>query len=159
MNLNLTSTIKTDRYPLRRDVINLCQEVGKPLLKLSTKDYQDHGLEHWVEQYGSAALVNIEVFNQLQHTITGWPGGKPNADDSTRPERATPYPKRVIVFSPHPDDDVISMGGTIRRLMQQGHDVHVAYETSGNIAVNNEEVTRCMHFINGFNQIFAKGKD
>ncbi len=159
MNLNLTSTIKTDRYPLRRDVINLCQEVGKPLLKLSTKDYQDHGLEHWVEQYGSAALVNIEVFNQLQHTITGWPGGKPNADDSTRPERATPYPKRVIVFSPHPDDDVISMGGTIRRLMQQGHDVHVAYETSGNIAVNNEEVTRFMHFINGFNQIFAKGKD
>lgn len=159
MNLNLTSTIHTDRYPLRRDVIHLCQTVGKPLLKLSAKDYQDHGLWHWCEQYGSAALVNIEVFNQLQHTITGWPGGKPDADDSTRPERAKPYPKRVIVFSPHPDDDVISMGGTIRRLIQQGHDVYLAYETSGNIAVGNEEVTRFMHFINGFNQLFAHGND
>ena len=159
MNLNLTSTIKTDRYPLRRDVISLCQTVGKPLLKLSAKDYLDNNLSHWIEQYGSAALVNIEVFNQLQHTITGWPGGKPDADDSTRPERATPYPKRVIVFSPHPDDDVISMGGTIRRLIQQGHDVHIAYETSGNIAVGDEEVTRFMHFINGFNDIFANGSD
>lgn len=159
MNLNLTSTIKTDRYPLRRDVVNLCKTVGKPLLKLSAKDYQEHGLWHWCEQYGSAALVNIEVFNQLQHTITGWPGGKPNADDSTRPERALPYPKRVIVFSPHPDDDVISMGGTIRRLIQQEHDVHIAYETSGNIAVGDEEVARYMHFVNGFNQIFAHGSD
>jgi glucosamine-6-phosphate deaminase len=99
------------------------------------------------------------VFNELQHTITGWPGGKPNVDDSNRPERATPYPKRVIVFSPHPDDDVISMGGTIRRLIQQGHDVHVAYETSGNIAVADEEVRLYMHFINGFNQLFANGSD
>ena len=95
----------------------------------------------------------------MQHTITGWPGGKPNADDTYRPERATPFPKKVIVFSPHPDDDVISMGGTIRRLVQQNHDVHVAYETSGNIAVGDEEVTRFMHFINGFNQLFADSKD
>ena len=86
--------------------------------------------------------MNIKVFNELQHTITGWPGGKPNADDTYRPERANPYPKRVIIFSPHPDDDVISMGGTFKRLVDQGHDVHVAYETSGNIAVGDEDMLR-----------------
>lgn len=160
MNLQLTSTIKMPEHTLRRAVIDLCEKVGKPLLKLSTKDYVDNGLGHLVEQFdGQAGLVNIEVFNELQHTITGWPGGKPNADDSTRPERALPYPKRVIVFSPHPDDDVISMGGTVRRLMQQGHDVHIAYETSGNIAVADEEVRLYMHFIKGFNQLFANGSD
>ena len=160
MNLNLTATIQMPDHPLRRQVIGLCKKVDKPLLKLSTKDYVDNGLGHLVEQFdGQAGLVNIEVFNELQHTITGWPGGKPDVDDSTRPERAKPYPKRVIVFSPHPDDDVISMGGTIRRLMQQKHDVHVAYETSGDIAVGDEEVRRFMHFINGFNTIFANGSD
>ena len=160
MNLDLTSQIKMPDHKLRRQVIALCEKVGKPLLKLSTKDYVDNGLGHLVEEFdGQAGLVNIEVFNELQHTITGWPGGKPNVDDTYRPERATPYPKRVIVFSPHPDDDVISMGGTIRRLMQQGHDVHIAYETSGNIAVGDEEVSRFMHFINGFNKIFANGSD
>ena len=152
--------IKMPDHRLRRQVIGLCQKVGKPLLKLSTRDYVDNGLQRLVEQFGGqAGLVNIEVFNELQHTITGWPGGKPGVDDSTRPERANPYPKRVVVFSPHPDDDVISMGGTIRRLMQQGHDVHIAYETSGNIAVGDEEVSRFMHFINGFNTIFANGSD
>jgi len=160
MNLHLTDTIQMPDHQLRRQVIDLCNKVGKPLLKLSTKDYVDNGLGHLVEQFqGQAGLVNIEVFNELQHTITGWPGGKPNVDDSTRPERALPYPKRVVVFSPHPDDDVISMGGTIRRLMQQGHDVHIAYETSGDIAVGDEEVRRFMHFINGFNTIFANGSD
>ncbi len=147
-------------HSLRRAVIELCGKVGKPLLKLSTKDYEDNGLGHLVQQFdGQAGLVNIAVFNELQHTITGWPGGKPNADDSTRPERALPYPKRVIVFSPHPDDDVISMGGTIRRLIQQNHDVHIAYETSGNIAVADEEVRLYMHFINGFNKLFANSAD
>ncbi|MCR5366238.1 MAG: PIG-L family deacetylase [Prevotella sp.] len=160
MNLNLTATITMPSHTLRRQVIALCEKVGKPLLKLSTKDYVDNGLGYLVEQFdGQAGLVNIEVFNELQHTITGWPGGKPDVDDSTRPERAMPYPKRVIVFSPHPDDDVISMGGTIRRLMQQHHDVHVAYETSGNIAVGDEEVSRFMHFIKGFNMIFTSGSD
>ena len=160
MNLNLTATIQMPSHALRRQVIGLCEKVGKPLLKLSTKDYMDNGLGHLVEEFdGQAGLVNIKVFNELQHTITGWPGGKPDVDDTTRPERATPYPKRVIVFSPHPDDDVISMGGTIRRLMQQGHDVHIAYETSGNIAVADEEVRLYMHFINGFNQLFASGSD
>ena len=147
MNLNLTANIKMPEHELRRQVIDLCNKTGKPLLKLSTKDYVDNGLGHLVEQFDG------------QHTITGWPGGKPDVDDTTRPERAKPYPKRVVVFSPHPDDDVISMGGTIRRLMQQKHDVHVAYETSGNIAVGDEEVRRFMHFINGFNTIFANGSD
>lgn len=160
MNLHLTDTIQMPDHQLRKQVIALCNKVGKPLLKLSTKDYEDNGLGNLVKQFsGQAGLVNIEVFNELQHTITGWPGGKPNVDDSNRPERAIPYPKRVIVFSPHPDDDVISMGGTIRRLIQQGHDVHVAYETSGNIAVADEEVRLYMHFINGFNQLFANGSD
>ncbi len=159
MNLNLTANIKMPEHRLRREVVNLCRATSKPILKLSTKDYLEHDMGHWVEEFGSAGLVNIEVFNELQHTITGWPGGKPDADDTYRPERALPYPKRVVVFSPHPDDDVISMGGTIRRLMQQGHDVHIAYETSGDIAVGDEEVTRFMHFINGFNKIFANGSD
>ena len=160
MNLHLTDTIQMPDHQLRREVIALCNKTGKPLLKLSTKDYEDNGLGDLVKQFGGkAGLVNIEVFNELQHTITGWPGGKPDVDDSNRPERARPYPKRIIVFSPHPDDDVISMGGTIRRLMQQGHDVHIAYETSGNIAVADEEVRLYMHFINGFNQLFANGSD
>jgi glucosamine-6-phosphate deaminase len=160
MNLHLTDTIQMPDHQLRRQVIELCKKVGKPLLKLSTKDYEDNGLGDLVKRFdGKAGLVNIEVFNELQHTITGWPGGKPDVDDSNRPERARPYPKRIIVFSPHPDDDVISMGGTIRRLMQQGHDVHIAYETSGNIAVADEEVRLYMHFINGFNQLFANGSD
>lgn len=144
---------------LRRDVINLCMQTGKPLLKLLASDYTNNGLEHLLQQYGSAGFINIRVFNDLQHTITGWPGGKPNADDTYRPERAKPFPKRVIVFSPHPDDDVISMGGTIRRLVQQGHGVHIAYETSGNIAVDDEEVTRYMHFVNGFNQLLGENAD
>ena len=139
---------------IRSAIVWLCQLTGKPILKLTNKDYNEHGLSELLALYGSAYNVNIKIFNDLQHTITGWPGGKPNADDTYRPERAKPFPKRVVVFSPHPDDDVISMGGTLRRLVQQGHEVHVAYETSGNIAVGDEEVVRFMHFINGFNQLF-----
>ena len=144
---------------IRSAIVWLCQLTGKPILKLTNKDYNENGLSELLALYGSAYNVNIKIFNDLQHTITGWPGGKPNADDTYRPERATPYPKRVIVFSPHPDDDVISMGGTIRRLVEQGHDVHVAYETSGNIAVGDEEVVRFLHFINGFNQLFNNNAD
>jgi LmbE family N-acetylglucosaminyl deacetylase len=118
------------------------QVVDKPILKLTNKDYNDNGLSELITLYGSAYNVNIKIFNDLQHTITGWPGGKPDADDTYRPERANPYPKRVIIFSPHPDDDVISMGGTFQRLVNQGHEVHVAYQTSGNIAVGDEEVIR-----------------
>ncbi|EGJ72367.1 Glucosamine-6-phosphate deaminase [Bacteroides coprosuis DSM 18011] len=144
---------------VRSAIVWLCQLINKPILKLTNKDYNENGLSELLALYGSAYNANIKIFNDLQRTITGWPGGKPNADDTYRPERAKPYPKRVVVFSPHPDDDVISMGGTIRRLVEQNHEVHVAYQTSGNIAVGDDEVVRFLHFINGFNQIFNKSKD
>lgn len=127
---------------IRRAIVWLCEQTGKPILKLTNKDYNQHGLDELLVKHGSAYDVNIRIFNDLQHTITGWPGGKPNADDTNRPERANPFPKRVIVFSPHPDDDVISMGGTFQRLVDQGHEVHVAYQTSGNIAVGDDEALR-----------------
>lgn len=154
----LVSSCQWNDKLVRSALVWLCQLKQKPLLKLTNKDYNENGLSELLALYGSAYNANIKVFNDLQHTITGWPGGKPNADDTNRPERANPYPKRVIIFSPHPDDDVISMGGTLQRLVKQGHDVHVAYETSGNIAVGDEEVTRFMHFINGFNQIFMNSE-
>ncbi len=125
---------------IRKAVIWLSQKVGKPVLKLTYKDYTDNSLGQLLDSAGTFDSVNIKVFNDLQHTITGWPGGKPNADDSTRPERSKPFPKRVVIFSPHPDDDVISMGGTFCRLVEQGHDVHVAYQTSGNFAVYDDMV-------------------
>lgn len=144
---------------IRSAIVWLCAVVKKPILKLTNKDYNENGLSELLALYGSAYNVNIKIFNDLQHTITGWPGGKPNADDTYRPERAKPYPKRIIIFSPHPDDDVISMGGTLRRLVEQKHEVHVAYQTSGNIAVGDEEVIRFLHFINGFNQLFDNGEN
>jgi glucosamine-6-phosphate deaminase len=155
----LVSSCKWTDKLTRAALVWLCGVTHKPILKLTNKDYNENGLSELLALYGSAYQCNIKIFNDLQHTITGWPGGKPNADDTYRPERANPFPKRIIVFSPHPDDDVISMGGTIQRLVNQGHDLHVAYETSGDIAVNDEEVTRFMHFINGFNQIFIDNKD
>lgn len=133
---------------IRRAIVWLCNVVDKPILKLTNKDYNENGLNELLALYGSAYNVNIMIFNDLQHTITGWPGGKPDADDTNRPERATPYPKKVIIFSPHPDDDVISMGGTFQRLVNQGHEVHVAYQTSGNIAVSDEEVIRYISLVN-----------
>ncbi|MBP5322382.1 MAG: glucosamine-6-phosphate deaminase [Bacteroidaceae bacterium] len=129
------------RKLIRKAVIWLSDTVQKPILKLTLQDYLQHSLIEMLDKLGkSFDLVNIEVFNDLQHTISGWPGGKPNADDSTRPVSSKPYPKRVLIFSPHPDDDVISMGGTFCRLIEQKHDVHVAYETSGNVAVYDDVV-------------------
>ena len=139
---------------IRRAIVWLCQKIGKPILKLTNKDYNENGLSELLALYGSAYNVNIKIFNDLQHTITGWPGGKPNADDTNRPERAHPYPKKVLIFSPHPDDDVISMGGTFKRLIDQKHDVHVAYQTSGNIAVADDEVIRFLAFLKGFRDIY-----
>ncbi len=129
---------------IRKAVIWLCGQVNKPILKLTQADYLANGLGELLEQYGPFDKINIKVFNDLQHTISGWPGGKPNADDSTRPVPSSPFPKRVVLFSPHPDDDVISMGGTFIRLVEQGHDVHVAYETSGNVAVHDDVVLQHM---------------
>ena len=116
--------------------------LSKPILKLTDKEYNDNGMSGLLTEEGTAYDLNIKMFNILQHTITGWPGGKPFADDSNRPERANPSRKRVIIFSPHPDDDVISMGGTFDRLVQQGHEVHIVYQTSGNIAVSDEEALK-----------------
>ncbi|MCX4282691.1 MAG: PIG-L family deacetylase [Alistipes sp.] len=124
----------------RKAVVWLCGVVGKPILKLTYDDYIENSLGELLEQGRSYDRINIDVFNDLQHTITGWPGGKPDADDTTRPAPSAPFPKRVVIFSPHPDDDVISMGGTFIRLVQQGHDVHVAYQTSGNVAVHDDVV-------------------
>ena len=129
---------------IRKAVVWLCETVHKPILKLTHQDYIQNSLGELLEKKGPYDKINIDVFNDLQHTITGWPGGKPNADDSTRPVSSTPFPKRVVIFSPHPDDDVISMGGTFIRLVEQGHDVHVAYETSGNVAVHDDVVLQHM---------------
>ena len=132
-------------------IIWLCKETKQSILKLTDRDYNNNGMSDLLAQEGSAYDLNINMFNVLQHTITGWPGGKPNTDDSHRPERANPAKKRVILFSPHPDDDVISMGGTFSKLIKQGHDVHVVYQTSGNIAVTDDEVLKfaevCRDFI------------
>lgn len=135
---------------IARATIWLSQKIGKPILKLTDEDYNEHGLSDLIVEHDSAYNLNIKVFNRLQHTITGWPGGKPNADDSQRPERALPARKRVIIFSPHPDDDVISMGGTFIRLVEQGHEVHVAYQTSGNIAVHDHDALRFAEFLREF---------
>lgn len=144
---------------IRKAVVWLSQKLGKPVLKLTNNDYMEHGMGDIITEYGSAYQVNIKVFNELQHTITGWPGGKPNADDTYRPERAQPFPKRVVLFSPHPDDDVISMGGTFIRLVDQGHEVHVAYQTSGNIAVFDDDAIRFADFVRDFNEQFGLNKE
>jgi glucosamine-6-phosphate deaminase len=155
----LVTNCEWDNKLIRRAIVWLCQITGKPILKLTNKDYSEHGLGELLAIYGSAYNVNIKIFNDIQHTITGWPGGKPNADDLNRPERATPYPKKIIVFSPHPDDDVISMGGTFRRLCDQHHDVHVAYQTSGNIAVGDEEVIRYCEYLRDVSEKYAPKDD
>ncbi|MBX2873494.1 MAG: glucosamine-6-phosphate deaminase [Saprospiraceae bacterium] len=133
-----------------RAVVWLSQKLNKPILKLTDDDYTENALTELLVERASAYEINIKMFNRLQHTITGWPGGKPKADDSTRPERAQPAKKRVIIFSPHPDDDVISMGGTFGRLVEQGHDVHVAYQTSGNIAVHDHDALRYIEVLREF---------
>ena len=155
----LVTSCEWDDKLIRRAIVWLCIKINKPILKLTNKDYNENGLSELLAIYGSAYNVNIRIFNDLQHTITGWPGGKPNADDSNRPERANPYPKNVLIFSPHPDDDVISMGGTFKRLIDQKHNVHVAYQTSGNIAVADEEVVRFLSFLKGFKDIYDKKND
>ncbi len=145
---------------VRKAVVWLCEKVHKPILKLTHQDYIENSLGELLETKGSYDKINIDVFNDFQHTITGWPGGKPNADDSTRPVSSSPFPKRVVIFSPHPDDDVISMGGTFIRLVEQGHDVHVAYETSGNVAVHDDVVLQHMDTVHelGFGDKFDEVK-
>ena len=131
---------------IKKAAIWLSEKLEKSLLKLTNEDYNEYGMGSLMADIGQAETINVMVFNELQQTITGWPGGKPKADDTKRPERANPFPKKSVIFSPHPDDDVISMGGTLLRLVDQGHEVHVAYQTSGNIAVFDDEVIRFLDF-------------
>ncbi|HXO76041.1 MAG TPA: glucosamine-6-phosphate deaminase [Puia sp.] len=135
---------------IRKAVVNMALKLGKPILSLTNGDYNDNGLSDLLVEKGDAYEINLQVFYMLRDSITGWPGGKPGANLPTHPERSEPFPKRSLIFSPHPDDDIISMGGTFMRLHDQGHDVHVAYQTSGNIAVTDEFVTRYLDFAVGF---------
>ncbi len=143
----------TDKL-VRKAVLGLALYLKKPILMLTDADYIENGMSDLLADFGQAYDINIKIFNKVQHTITGWPGGKPNADDTHRPERAEPAKKRVLIFSPHPDDDIISMGGTFKRLQEQGHEVHVAYQTSGNIAVADEEALRFANFVVDYNEKF-----
>ena len=140
----------------RKAVVWLSGITGKSILKLTDEDYNKNGLSDLLAFEGSSYELNIKMFNHFQNTITGWPGGKANADDATRPERKSPNPKRVIIFSPHPDDDVISMGGTFDRLVSQGHDVHVAYQTSGNIAVSDHDALKFLEVSKDVNELDKK---
>ena len=149
----LTGDCEWTQKMIKKAVVNMALKLGKPVLSLTTSDYNEYGLSDLLVEKGDAYEINLQVYYMLRDSITGWPGGKPDYNVTTHPERTEPYPKRVIIFSPHPDDDIISMGGTFQRLHDQGHDVHVGYQTSGNIAVTDEFVTRFLDFAVGFEQI------
>jgi glucosamine-6-phosphate deaminase len=151
----LTGECEWTSKMIRRAVVNTSLKLNKPVLSLTNSDYNDNGLGDLLVEKGEAYEINLQVYYMLRDGITGWPGGKPNANLPNHPERSAPYPKRVIIFSPHPDDDIISMGGTFQRLHDQGHDVHIAYQTSGNIAVTDEFVTRFLDFAVGFENMFG----
>ena len=144
----------TDKL-IRKAVLSLALDLKKPILMLTDADYIENGMSDLLADSGPAYDINIKIFNKLQNTITGWPGGKPNAEDGKRPERAEPAKKRVLIFSPHPDDDIISMGGTFKRLHEQGHEVHIGYQTSGNIAVADDEALRFASFVVDYNEKFG----
>jgi len=155
----LTGEIEWTSRMIKKAVVNMALKLNKPILSLTNNDYNEFGLGDLIVEEGDAYEINLQVFYMMRDTITGWPGGKPDAHLPTHPERSEPYPKRVIIFSPHPDDDIISMGGTFQRLHDQGHDVHVAYQTSGNIAVTDEFVTRFLDFAVGFEEIAGINND
>lgn len=138
---------------IKRAVVNMALKLKKPVLSLTNSDYNEYGLSDLLVDKGEAYEINLQVYYMLRDSITGWPAGKPNVHLPEHPERSEPYPKKVIIFSPHPDDDIISMGGTFQRLYDQGNDVHVGYQTSGNIAVTDEFVTRFLDFAVGFEDI------
>jgi len=151
----LTGECVWSKQMIKRAVINLALKLNKPVLSLNTNDYIENSLSELLVEKGDAYEINLQVFYLLRDTITGWPGGKPGAVIPAHPERSEPHPKRCVIFSPHPDDDIISMGGTFMRLHDQGHEVHVAYQTSGNIAVTDEFVTRFIDFAVGFEDMFG----
>ncbi|TCZ73272.1 glucosamine-6-phosphate deaminase [Flaviaesturariibacter aridisoli] len=154
----LAGEVEWTSATVRRAVVRLALEKGKPVLWLTNKDYTEAGLGDLLADRGDAYTINLEVYYALRDSITGWPGGKQGAG-SSHPERAEPWPKRVLIFSPHPDDDIISMGGTFRRLHEQGHTVHVAYQTSGNIAVTDEFLLRHLDFAAGFEAAAGDGNE
>ena len=151
----LTGECEWNNKMIRKAVVNMALKLEKPVLSLTNSDYNEFGLSDLLVEKGEAYEINLQVYYMLRDSITGWPGGKPNAVIPAHPERSEPYPKKVVLFSPHPDDDIISMGGTFQRLHDQGHEVHVAYQTSGNIAVTDEFVTRFMDFAVGFEEMFG----
>jgi len=150
----LVEKVEWNEKMIRKAVLGLALDLKKPILMLTDEDYIENGMSDLLASEGQSYDINIRIFNKLQNTISGWPGGKPNADDGNRPERAEPSKKRVLIFSPHPDDDIISMGGTFKRLQDQGHEVHVAYQTSGNIAVADDEAHRFASFVCDYNKHF-----
>lgn len=149
----LSGDIEWTPKMIKKAVVNMALKLNKPVLSLTNEDYNEDGLSDLLVEEGDAYEINLQVFYMLRDSITGWPGGKPNAVIPAHPERSVPYPKKIVIFSPHPDDDIISMGGTFQRLHDQGHDVHIAYQTSGNIAVTDEFVTRFLDFVVGFEDI------
>jgi glucosamine-6-phosphate deaminase len=155
----LTGEIEWTSKMIKKAVVNMALKLQKPVLSLTNADYNEFGLGDLLVEKGDAYEINLQVYYMLRDSITGWPGGKPNAHIPGHPERSEPYPKRVLIFSPHPDDDIISMGGTFQRMHDQGHDVHVAYQTSGNIAVTDEFVTRFIDFAVGFEDIAGINND
>ncbi|HEV7620784.1 MAG TPA: glucosamine-6-phosphate deaminase, partial [Flavisolibacter sp.] len=155
----LTGEIEWNPKMIKKAVVNMALKLNKPILSLTNNDYNEFGLGDLLVEIGDVYEINLRVFYLLRDSITGWPGGKPNANLPAHPERSEPYPKKVVIFSPHPDDDIISMGGTFDRLHEQGHDVHVAYQTSGNIAVTDEFVTRFLDFAVGFEEIAGINND
>ena len=150
----LTGECEWSDMMMKRAVVNLALKLNKPVLSLTNIDYNDNGLSDLLVEKGDVYEINLQVFYLLRDSITGWPGGKPSEYRNNHPERNTPFPKKAVIFSPHPDDDIISMGGTFMRLHDQGHEVHVAYQTSGNIAVTDEFVTRFIDFTVGFESMF-----
>ncbi|MBC7389454.1 MAG: glucosamine-6-phosphate deaminase [Opitutaceae bacterium] len=155
----LVETVNWNEQLKKKAVVWLCESVSKPILKLTDRDYNENGLYDLVAHHGPAYNINIEIFNILQKTISGWPGGKPGFNDISRPVKGDKFPKKVLIFSPHPDDDIISMGGTFIRLVDQGHDVHVAYQTSGNIAVYDDDVVRYADFARDFHEHLHPGNE
>jgi glucosamine-6-phosphate deaminase len=151
----LTGECEWTDYMIKRAVVNMSLKLNKPVLSLTTHDYNENGLSDLLVEKGDAYEINLQVYYMLRDSITGWPGGKSNFVMPNHPERSMPHPKRCLIFSPHPDDDIISMGGTFMRLHDQGHEVHVAYQTSGNIAVTDEFVTRFLDFAVGFEDMFG----
>ena len=151
----LTGECEWTPQMIKRAVVNMSLKMNKPVLSLTAHDYNENSLGDLLAEKGEAYEINLQVYYMLRDSITGWPGGKPNAVIPAHPERSEPHPKRCVIFSPHPDDDIISMGGTFMRLHDQGHEVHIGYQTSGNIAVTDEFVTRFLDFAVGFEDMFG----